>query len=362
MPAPGVGARSAGTEIELVVRFPFAAGSTWNGTDVDFSGDFAYAGQMGPNGGVHVFDVGGRVPRKAGFFRCPGEQNDVAVVRPGILAVGYQTSTCGPVSAGIQLLDVRDPARIRPLGGIEIPDGTHTLTAYPGSDLLYSSPGGYWIEEDHETIVDVSNPRKPKIVAEFDPGPAVGCHDVTFHFSEDRKLAACAGESATQMWDVSDPLRPVVLGEIVNPSIHFHHLAAFTPDSTHLVIGDEAWLGDDLGMCGIPQNHPTGALWVYDVTNPALPVLVSHFGLQREGLSTTCTAHNFAFLPGTEKLAVAWYGGGMNVVDLADPAAPEEVAYYKAADSDYWSAFPYRGRIYANGREGLDVLELRRAR
>lgn len=357
IPAPAAPAQEDASGVRLVQRVPYSGGGTWVGTEVAFDGRLVYGGHMGERGGVHVFEAGRRL-REVGFFDCPAEQNDVAVVAPRIVAIAFESGGCGRVDEGVQLVDLRDPRRPRLLGAVEVPGRAHTVTAHPSSDVLYVSPGGYWIEDDEELIVDVSDPARPEIAARFDGGPAVGCHDLSFHAGGDDRLAFCAGESATQVWDVSDPLAPRVLAQIDNPLITFHHSAVASPDGDYLVIGDERWLGSSQGACGAPANHPTGALWVYDIRDPAAPLPVGYFGLRRSGVASACTAHDFAFVPGTRKLVVAWYEGGMNVVDLADPAVPREIAHYRGDGADYWAAYWRGGRVYASGRAGLDVLEV----
>lgn len=357
-PANGLGSLRAdkSDNVSLVDRFRYGGGDGfWAGTDVDFSGRYAYGGHLGRDGGVHIFDVRGN-PKEVGFLHCPGTQNDVAVLRPGIVALGYYESDCGRVDEGVQLLDVRNPKRIRLLGAVRIPEGTHTLTVYPGKPIIYASPGGYG-GEDHQTIIDASRPRHPRIIGRFDPGAGVGCHDVAFHFERDSKLGFCAGESATQIWDVSTPAKPKIVSTIANPLIWFHHSVAVTPDGDYLAIGDEA-LGTAAGLCSSSVNHPTGAIWIYDIRDPAEPSLVSFFGLQRDAALALCTVHNFDFASGTRNLVAGWYGGGMNVVNLDDPGHPKEVAYFRAEDSDYWSAFYYAGRVYASGGTGLDVFKV----
>ena len=356
--APAAPAAEDASGVRLVHRFPYTGGGTWVGTEVAFDGRFVYGGHMGARGGVHVFDTA-RGLRQVGFFDCPAEQNDVAVVSPGVVAVAFESAGCGRFEEGIQLVDLSDPRRPRLLGGVEVPGGAHTVTVYPGSSLVYVSPGGYWVEDDEELIVDVSDPKDPKVVARFDGGATVGCHDLSFHLTEDVRLAFCAGESATQIWDVSDPVSPQVRAQIDNPLITFHHSAAASPDGDYLVIGDERWLGSSQGACGAPANHPSGALWVYDIRDPSTPLPVGYFGLRRSGTTSACTAHDFAFVPGTRKLVVAWYEGGMNVVDLSDPANPREVAHYRGEGADYWAAHWHRGKVYASGRAGLDVLEVK---
>lgn len=113
-------------------------------------------------------------------------------------------------------------------------------------------------------------------------------------------------------------------------------------------------------MSSSPVNHPTGALWIYDMSQPESPTVVSFFGAQRdEETVLLCTAHNFNFIPGTRYLVSSWYVGGMNVLDLTDPSSPTEIAYFNDDSADYWSAYWYKSRIYASGRAGLDVFSAR---
>ncbi len=258
------------------------------------------------------------------------------------------------------MLDLRDPKRPRVLGAVaQDPLGTHTLSVYPGKDLIYASPatGVDDTTGAPEYIIDASNPRAPEVVATFDPG-GIGCHDVSFHVSKKEQIAFCAaGKAMTQIWDVSKPTKPQVLARIVNPLITYHHTAVATPDGEFLVISDEVLNAECVG-------GPTGSLWIYDIRSRTLPLLVARYDVPRgptssEPLTYTCEAHNFDFVPGSRLLVTAWNRGGMNVLDLSDPLRPTEVGHFRRVGSaGYWSAYPYRGRIYASGAPGLDVLEI----
>lgn len=367
--------------VKLVARFSYKNPENdffSGGTDIDFKGRFVYATQQGENtGGIHVVDVSGKKPKKVAFIPCPGGQNDVAVVKKGLLALGYHESTCtGEPASGVLLIGVKNPKKPRLLGSVttpqgeqvgdSTPDGTHTLTVYPGKDIIYASPGGLPTNGDAaEQIIDVSKPRKPKIVATFTPNPN-GCHDVSFYISKKTKIAACVGLGESQIWDVSDPLDPEILAHIPNPFNQFNHSAAFTDDGKFMVIGDEALAGNECA------GGPTGAQFIYDISDPSSPQLRGYFGTTHGPLpagspdvnrNTWCSSHLFNFIPGTHTLVSSWYAAGMTVVDWSDPAAPEEVAFFSGTDEDqtnYWSAYWYRGRIYANDRvKGLDVFEVK---
>lgn len=355
--------------VKLVASFPYEnkeAGFFDGGTDIAFSGKYVYAMQQGVKGGIHIFDVSGGAPKKVGYFNCPGGQNDITVVKPGLVALGYHSTQCGGPGAGVRLVDVSNPKRPVLLGAVnDLPGGTHTLEAYPGKPYIYANPGGLPTNGGAvEQILDVSNPAKPKVAATFKPNNS-GCHDLTFHFTKDEKLAFCAGLGEVQVWDVSDPEAPVTIGRAVPPT-QFAHSVAITHDGKYMIIGDEAIAGNDC------VGGPTGSLWVYDIQVRQVPVLVGHFGPQRGPLpagssnynrNTWCSAHLFNFVPGTYTLVSSWYAGGMNVIDFSNPSQPQEIAHYMGTGDDitnYWSAYWYDGRIYANDRvKGLDVFEVK---
>jgi hypothetical protein len=64
----------------------------------------------------------------------------------------------------------------------------------------------------------------------------------------------------------------------------------------------------------------------------------------------------------------AWFAGGLRVVDVADPTAPEEVAYYvpepargRAAPQTNDCDIDDRGLVYIVDRySGFEILELQR--
>lgn len=359
--------------VTLVRHFPFkgspeqAIGGE-GATDIAFQGRYVYAMQQSATdaGGVHIFDVSGKRPKKVGFVSCPGTQNDVAVVKPGLLAIGYHEGTCGG-GGGVRFLNVKNPKKPKYLGAVnDIAEGTHTVTAYPGKSIVYASPGGTGNSNGEEQIIDVSDPMAPKIVGTYGPadgGPAAGCHDLTFFFNEERKLAICVGLREVQVWDVADPAAPATIGRIQNPSFFLNHSSDVSDDGELLVISDETEAQTCTG------EQPDGAMWAYDFTNPEMPTPVGYFKINRaqnpvgSDRPDWCTSHNFNFIPGTHAIAASWYASGMNVVDFADPANPREVAHYFGSGDDivnYWSAYWYKGRIYATDRvRGLDVFKVK---
>ena len=342
-----------GRAIELVSSTPYSGPleGGYRGTDLAFAGKRIFGGQTGPGGGVHVFERRDRGVERVARLKCPGNQNDVEAISPGLLAMGFHDSKCSRAQAGIQLLRIQR-GHMTLAGAVKIDGGAHTLTRVPQTSYIYSSPGGPDVGAV-ETIIDIADPEQPKVTATFEPGGGLGCHDVSFSIRDDRKLAFCPAGRATQVWDVSNPTAPVVVSTIANPAIAFHHSAIASPDGDLLVIGDE---GNN--FCS-PGGAPAGGLFFYDISNPQVPLPVGSFSLRREAPEPfVCTAHYYNFVPGSRTLVTAWSRGGLNVLDLKDPARPVEIAYYRTEETDYWSAYWYRGLIYASGVGGLDVFKL----
>lgn len=341
--------------VKLVKSIPYTGGS-----DIAFDGKYVYFGQLGDDGGIRVLDASGRVPKEIAFIPCPGSQNDVAVVRPGLLALAYHSGHCvgAAPGSGVRLIDVSNPRKPKFLSEVMLPGGAHTITVYPGTDIIYASPGGLANGGGFEQILDASNPKKLKVAATFRPNPT-GCHDITFARSPDeRMLAFCAGGGEVSIWDVTDELAPVVIAHGFTPSF-FPHAAVPTPDGEYLVMTDEAFVAHDC------VGGPTGSVWVFDIRIPEAPVMVGHWGPQRGNspvggaVGDWCTAHNLNFVGKTRQAVISWYTGGTSVVDFSNPTLPSEVAYFRAEGTDSWSSYFHGGLIYVNdlGR-GIDVLKV----
>jgi hypothetical protein len=335
--------------LQVVKHFSFE-----EGTDLAFDRHLVYAAQMGGEGGVHIIDLSKATPQKVGFVPCPGEQNDVEVIESGLIAIGSYTQGGCTGSGGLRLVDVADPKRPRFLDQAEIEGGTHTLTAVPGTGLLYSSPlGSATGGDEKERIFDVSDPNRIRSVRTLD----FGCHDISFSLGA-QDLAFCSGGNSVRVLDVSDPRRPQKVSEISNPLIEYHHSAVASPDQDILVVGDEAlFTAHECTDAEIPR----GALWLYDISDPASPKEISFISPPRGPFAASpfgvpaCTAHNFNFIKGSRQLVTSWTSGGTSVFDLSDAADPRETAFYSR---DSWSSYSHRGFITANGAEGLTLLRL----
>lgn len=353
--------------VKMVGRVKYVGGS-----ELAFDGKYVYAGQFNgelrrgekkEQGGAFIIDVSRRKPKKLGYAHCPGDDADVATVGRRLLAIGYnQSVVCAPGST-IVLFDTKNPRHPKILGGVAVPGNqTHTLTPYPGKPVIYSSPGG--LGDPTESIIDVKNPRKPKVAATFEVRPA-GCHDWSFHIAEERKLGFCAGGGQVSIWDVSDPLAPSLVSVIANPAIEFPHYALASPDGDILAIDDEAFAGHEC----VSGQSPIGSVWFYDISVPEAPVPMGKYAVGRGASSighypgwvgTWCTSHHFNWIPKTRNLVISWFTGGTSVLDVSNPTQVEEIAHYVPDDAVTWTAHWYRGRVLINDMaRGFEMLKVK---
>jgi hypothetical protein len=338
--------------IKLVMNDSFGPGG-----DIAYDGRYVYALERGAKGGLHIYEPGSM--KKLAFFKC-AVYSDVKPLERGMIVLDV-TGPCEGAPPGVAILDTRDPKRIKVLSST--PVGQHTFRNYPGERVVYMSMNGALggPRRGAEPILDFSNPAKPKTYEYVSNG--LGCHDVWIHSSKGKKIAACAAGSETQMWDVSDPVAPVELSRVPTPQTFFNHSAAISDDGNLLVVGDEAHGATEC------VGGPTGDIWVYDISDPSLPIYKGWFSLNRgtpvssfwvDPDNEWCSAHNYEFIPGTHTLVAGWYAGGMNVIDLEDPAAPKEIAYYMEDETSVWGAYWIEGRVWTSDDErGVDVFEVK---
>lgn len=301
-----------------------------------------------------------------------GQHRGAAIIAypDGRLVVALATSCC------IELWDITDPrapdfaAAVRPTGG------SHKLGVVPGTPIIYNAnsngQGGVI------GIYDATDPTAPRLVQDFRSG--YGCHHVYFwnDASQQKFRSICAGHEATVLLDTTSPLAPSVVSVVpmhhgvpglpsasVTP-VSFSHFAILSADGDTLVVGDE--MGGGLGRaCGaqaqagpLSASTPTGALWFYDVADEESPLLKGWFSITAPvNTVLACTAHHGRLVPdphGRDLLAMAWYAGGVVLVDFTDPTFPKQVAQWNTG-ANAWEAWYYNGYVFTGDlNRGYDVL------
>jgi PGF-CTERM protein len=171
-------------------------------------------------------------------------------------------------------------------------------------------------------------------------------------------------DAGTWILDVSDPANPDHVGhvlaqsvetlaekqnlevyrETVEPPGNVHYVAT-DPAGDMLAVGKETW-NSNAGVDTTPgpdspdPGGPSG-IDLYDVSDPADPAHLATIDppptADRNVNGVWTTAHNFEV--GSRYLYSAWYQGGVMVHDIADPANPERVRYFRRSPStEFWTA------------------------
>jgi hypothetical protein len=377
--------------MSLVANFN-AEGTYRQGSDTAFWGNLAVLGNYDTPGGFRLVDISNPAgPNQVGQFQCAGPQNDVSIWGDLVFvsvdsprataecpseAAGREQVAAGTAWEGMRIVSIANRANPVQIAAVKTDCGSHTHTLLPDEAnnrvLIYvqsyplNPQGADCNPAGHRKVsvveVPLSDPTAAKVAGTFDVSPAIGCHDSTVLVPRKIVGAACITES--QLWDISDPVNPRVIGRIRNPAINIQHSTTFSWDGKTLVIGDELGGAEFTPGCGPGGDHvPLGALWFYDVSDPASPTPVATYRIPQTVPSLFCTAHNFNTVPltnGKSILVSAWYNGGTTVVDFTDPTVPQQLGFYIANEpvqAATWSSYWYNDRIYGNNFD-VDVNSL----
>ena len=157
------------------------------------------------------------------------------------------------------------------------------------------------------------------------------------------------------VYDVSNPALPFELGVLGNYGGGYNHSVWRTPDGKHAI------------MCDETLNQPVR---VVNVEDPLDMQVESSFASRlRAPASNTTFAHN-PYVLSNDRVVISYYGDGIQVWEFSDPANPTRLGYYDttpnstSASDGIWGAYPYlpSGRILGSDMaNGLFVVELNEA-
>ncbi len=395
-------------------------------TDMAFAGDVMVAGNYH---GFNIYRLTGGGPELLSSVVCPGGQGDVSIVGDLLIMSVEQTRgrlDCGlegvseDVSEerfrGLRILDISNLTRPVQVGAVQTCRGSHThsVVSGPGDDgkiIVYNSGTSSVRDEeempgcldespgDERTAlfridvieIPVDKPSEARIIgspavfADPEQGVLAGlwrggdhgddtqetrqtdhCHDITVFPERGIAAGACSGNGI--LFDISDPLNPKRMDEVVDKGFAYWHSATFNNDGTKVIFTDE-WGGGGRARCRAYDPLSWGADAIYDIKDGKLEFR-GYYKMPAPQLEEeNCVAHNGSIVPvpGRDIFAQAWYQGGLSVIDFTDSANPVEIAYFDRGPIDaeelilggYWSTYWYDGLIYGTEiARGLDVLAL----
>jgi uncharacterized protein (DUF305 family) len=390
-------------------------------TDMAFAGDVMIAGSYhGFN--IYRLAADG-APQLINSTVCPGGQGDVTIVGKllvtsveeprgrvdcGLQGVGVKVSA--DRFRGLRIFDISDLTKPRQVGQVQTCRGSHThsVVAADANRIIVYNSGTSHVRYNEELAgcvdaagdntalfsidvieIPVANPAAARIVDKPRVFAAQGqiaglwrggdhgdgtqetditdqCHDITVFPSKKIAAGACSGNGI--VLDISDPLKPKRIDDVSDRSFAYWHSATFNNDGTKVLFTDE-WGGGARPRCQAGDPKSWGANAFYAMENGKL-VYRGHYKLPAPQTDKeNCVAHNGSIVPvpGRDIFVQAWYQGGISVIDFTDPANVKEIAYFDRGPIDkdqlvlggYWSAYWYKGRIYATEiTRGIDVFAL----
>jgi hypothetical protein len=170
-------------------------------------------------------------------------------------------------------------------------------------------------------FINVSNPANPVFIRDFSPTEFRWVH--AFHIRGNRFFTSGWGNSAnrgkTEIYDISNiaTQAPTLLGAIVDSS------ATITAgNSMH-----SSWSSEDGNYLYSCRETSSGNadVRVYNITDPANPLLVRSIGMNALGLNAV-SPHNPVVMG--NYLYVSWYQAGLQIFDISNPSNPVRVGQY----------------------------------
>jgi hypothetical protein len=414
-----------GVNVKPVANIPYpdthTPGKTNQGTDLEFAKlpgrdgstrTFAFAGSY--SDGLHVIDVTDpEHAQRVATWDCGISQGDVQLFkRPDLgnrtfvtftMDTGYTAqldSKCvsdleakgfkvkAGKGFGTFIADVSNPYEPKAVSWMPFAQGSHNMTVHPSGKYLYNSNSDLITSPlPAVEIADITDLAHPKSAGEIAlmtfPGLGTESHDIGF--SADGRRAYVAALSHGEILDTTDPAKPVSIGKVFDPAINVWHetedieLEDPILGKRHFLIAEDELAGaTGTGQC------PNGAVHVYDITGDLerAPVKVGAWNIDDAGptednnASTrtlgTCTAHVFQLHRAEKLMTIAYYNGGVRVVDISGLAGValgergigmKQLGSYRFPDSNTWAVkAPFASRkgfyLYGNDhRRGFDVYK-----
>jgi hypothetical protein len=229
--------------------------------------------------------------------------------------------------------------------------------------LAPNSNTGVWILK----IVGEGNTRSLEFVTTTQPieGGPLGPHDMYVQFDPVLKswlVYSADGFHGWEVFDVSDPTSPEMVGGIIRPEGGYTHTIQAAQINGRRIVATIAEVGVNI-------------LEVYDATNLRAPILLGVWNIATFGTPNpaglTYPQHNFNIVDG--KMYLAHYGSGLFVFDLTKlPSTPvlgtldlEPIAHYASAQAqsgptsfnEFWDIVVKDGLVYGSNRvNGVHVI------
>ena len=351
---------------------------------VSVEGSYAYLAHMRPPEGTTILDISdAKNPKIVSQIQVPPNIHSHKVrVSGDVMLVNYEKFRFyeGPEKprGGLKIFDISNRAKPREIAFVEESEwGYHRFT-FDGR-YCYGTPAPEGYEGNIMGILDLKDPENPEYVSKWwvpgqwvgggeDPlpeGRRVRCHHP---MRLGNRLYAGWWLHGWYIYDISDLSKPEPISYMdwSPPYVAPTHTTMPIPHEIQgrriLVVADEE-AGDRLAP------SPNAFLWIVDITEETNPVPISNYRARKidQPFDPDCWygCHQPQEQIYGNRLAVAWFGGGLRMIDISDPWRPEELGYYlpmpgkghKVAQSNDVFATPDDLYFVVDRLGGFDILE-----
>ncbi|MEM1451878.1 MAG: Ig-like domain-containing protein [Planctomycetota bacterium] len=337
----------------------------WEGLD---GRDYAVTGTWGANGDAHFWDVTdpANMERVSTVTIDARTVNDVKVSADGRICVLSREGASNRKN-GIVLVDVSNPRDPKILSGFdeELTGGVHNV--FIDGNKVYALSAGARYD-----AIDVSDPGAPQRVGTYKvdrPNPSI--HDV---WVEDGLAYSSNWSDGVHIVDVGNGMRggtpqnPVKVSSYAYPSGWNHAAFPFRQEETgrfYVAAGDEAF-PFGLNVTGKP-TYPRGWIHFIDFSNLEDPREIARYQVPEAG------THNLWIED--DVMYVAYYNAGLRAVDVSGELMGDlyhqgrEIAFYIPDDPEgfvanapmAWGPQPHKGHIFfSDWNSGLWAVKLER--
>lgn len=243
---------------------------------------------------------------------------------------------------------------------------THNIVINEGSGFAYAvgAGGGGETCGGGLHMIDIRDPKDPTFAGCF-ADPQTGRASTGYSHDaqcvnyvgpdpdyEGAEICMGANETALSIADVTDKSNPIAISRASYPSVGYSHQGWLTDDHRYFYLNDEL---DELQNLA---DRTRTMIWdVSDLDDPQL--IAEHMGTQESSDHNLYVVGNLMYQSN--------YQSGLRILDITDPVAPTEVAYFDtvpygdngAGFGGSWSNYPFFSNgvvIVTSGSEGLFLV------
>jgi hypothetical protein len=338
--------------LSTLVTFTLA-GPGW-GVDVD--GNYAYV--AAGNGGLQAIDLSDPLsPQAVDTIDLGAWANDVAV-RDGFAYIAA-------LSGGLKVVQITRPDALELVATLDLAGDAQRLSLQGEYLYIAADNGGM-------QVVDISLPTQPVADGDLDVGGAALSVD---------GMGDLAAVVTIDTLDMINVRLPGIIQSIPLSMTGRTHNLVLEGDYAFITAREEGLRVIDRRNPEAPQQIATfdlegdskglakdgdyvyvanGELAVLQITNPFYPILVAE--LEIDGNSQALAIRgDYAYVASIPVGLGPDAGGGIHIIDISDPANPNELAYYDTWWAERVTLAEQDGRLYAHvaaGSNGLRILDV----